>query len=597
MGSKISRRQFIETLGAVAFSAAIVPKRTSSILFSMNLDQRIDLISQNPEFEAIIRPNNLPVYLLPLRSDFFYKREESIKQLILGQENRFGIRGLYSFDINNTWVTATTLPNVTGSEKALPIAILNEVREWDFFSSRWYYTIPNSHFFGEYTMMTEFYPNKIINLLLESISLLEYQERENGFEAGKEHSMLEIVKPWTKYLRRRTSSGFEVPGGGVCGGATTLAKALYIAGAEFIEKHPHHKPYWIGPINPQGLTKSNSDATIQTNSKGIDYDFKWIMPDTHERYYLDICASVLPNNKPIIKDGMGEHGDADARIILNFAWTTQKPEDKILYLRSLIQGYKEYRNTNQIPDILKQSRQKRESIDFGTGNDVEHMAYVIYTDERTSRFTTELSEDQYISEIKTLADLVNKYSEETTSDQFWNGKVPGIGTYLKETDWYVNYSESPNSKNRIDRALQFLDVLSTYRVREQALQCVGWIVLLAHLGYKECPRNIGGIRGDAADMVPPEIKDRTYNIKHSYGLAFHRHPKSVNEFEVGDLFFDYQTNAGHVGAIIGKKTIDDEVVLLAADANRRNKGEVAIFEVDKSNLEATIGGEYSALAK
>ena len=60
---------------------------------------------------------------------------------------------------------------------------------------------------------------------------------------------------------------------------------------------------------------------------------------------------------------------------------------------------------------------------------------------------------------------------------------------------------------------------------------------------------------------------------------------------------EHQYDPGHIGAIIGKKTVTDETVLLVTDANRRRDGKVAIFEVDKSNYVAVLGGNYTVLAR
>lgn len=41
--------------------------------------------------------------------------------------------------------------------------------------------------------------------------------------------------------------------------------------------------------------------------------------------------------------------------------------------------------------------------------------------------------------------------------------------------------------------------------------------------------------------------------------------------------------------VIGKKTVNGQTVLLVMSANQRSDGQVAIFEVDKSNFDAVFG--------
>ncbi len=559
MDSKLSRRNFFK-LGGIGLASFIVGSGSlPNLSFQEELEQRVELLSVNSEIEGVLKPNNLPVYLFPLRSDYFYNENEPIKKLILGAENQLGFKGTYLFNVDGSLITTTILHSVTGNEKSLPIALLSEIQGFNFFNMRKNYTIPKVPIVGEYTLMSEFYPNKIINILLESIAMLEYQEKTDGFLAGQEYSFLDIIKNrWGSYVQGRTSTNNIVKGGGICAGATNLAKASFLAGAKFKEKWGHNTPYWIGPINPYNLTWQNSDATIGFNPNGEDFDFRWIMPKKHEKYYLNISASVFPNNMPRIKDGIGKLGDADARIIINYAWTPEKPKNKIENLKALIDGYNEYRKTGIVPNILKQSKTLEEIVS-GEEKHTEKLKIfnIMYTKGKLPRFNQELETNPYINEVNTLGELINKYGEETTFEQFHHGKVSGIGTFLKETAWYLELDDK--RKKGVEPGLGFSDILTYYdrNYKDSFFQCVGWVVLLAHLGQKESPKNVGGYPGRGPiDFVPDKIKNNLYITRTGSGGMIFERPESIDSYSVGDLFINYEYSPGHIGAIIGKKTVD-----------------------------------------
>jgi hypothetical protein len=51
----------------------------------------------------------------------------------------------------------------------------------------------------------------------------------------------------------------------------------------------------------------------------------------------------------------------------------------------------------------------------------------------------------------------------------------------------------------------------------------------------------------------------------------------------------YDTTAGHVFAVVDKKIVNGQTVLLIISANQRMDGQIAIFEVDNSNFDVVFG--------
>ena len=281
--------------------------------------------------------------------------------MTLGAENRLGFKGYYSFEVEDSIINTTILHNITGDESVLPIAFLSEMRNDDILLSfRQNYRLSKAPIISEYATMFETYPNKIKNILLGSIELLKFQEREGGFIAGREYSLLDILGSWWKYYRGRTGTGAIVRGGGICAVSTNLAKTLYLAGARFREKWQHTPHFWIGPINPRDLTWQNSESSIFTNADGKDFDLRWYLPEqediSEKVYWWNISASIFRNNKPIVQDPISDNGEADARIIINYALTPEKPENNIEHLENLMDSYDEYRTIGIAPPLIKQSR-------------------------------------------------------------------------------------------------------------------------------------------------------------------------------------------------------------------------------------------------
>ena len=133
----------------------------------------------------------------------------------------------------------------------------------------------------------------------------------------------------------------------------------------------------------------------------------------------------------------------------------------------------------------------------------------------------------------------------------------------------------------------------TYWYKKQPLQCIGWVILLAALDYRQSPQDISGADiGYARELIPNSIRLDSY--QESWQNGFHTlKVGSLDEINVGDLFVTYELmfneSPGHIGAIVDKKVIDGETVLLATDANRKDDGLVRIFKIHRGNMYGVLG--------
>jgi len=595
MDEKITRKDFLK-ISALATAGILTSGSLPAKKSTAELETKVKRLWEKPDVEGVIRPNNLPVFLFPLRWDYFYNDDKEepvpIKKLLLGPENQVGFKGYYSFDVNGSQINTTFLHNTTGNEAVLPVAVLSEMQNFNFLDMRTNYFSPKNKIIGEYTHTSITYPNKIKNILMESIALSEFQEKYGSFIGGKEYSFLRIIgeKGWGNFFTGLNSYGYEVNAGGICAGATNLAKACLEAGAT-IKAKGHPNPYWIGPIRSSKnvIRHWRSDAAISSAAKEEDaFDLKWTLPETAN---LEIYVSVIPNGKPRAKNIDEEH-NADARLVVNYAWTPDEPENNTEKLYELLRAYDNYRETGIKEKILTQSK-VLENIMPDPESKADKMFYFMYREEKLPNFQEELKTNEYLKEILMLQELINTYGDETTSQQFKKRQVPGIGTLIKQTDWYKTLESG--RKEYLEKGLNFTDFF-TYTYEEEALQCVTWTVLLHYLGYEESPASVERFSGGAGDYPPGRLKNRSTNEMETGGINFIR-PFKVDDCKTGDLFFDYEPGKHHMGAIIEKKEVDGITKLLLTDSNRKADGKIKLFEVDYANYPVILGGWYHVLGR
>jgi hypothetical protein len=523
------------------------------------------------KWQSYIRADKTKVLLIPLANDFFYDGTRAVRTVELS-----GI----TIDCQKLWtletpdrkhITLAELPHSTG-DKVLPMAVLNDpssVKSTESIISAYTYI-------GE----EKVYHNKIYNMATALAHIMKYQEENGPFEKGKEYSYLKMIDLLGgEYKPGFNVYSYKVMGGGVCTAASVFCKALFLAGAEFTEKYVHSpREYvvWVGPGDPN-VTAEGTDASVNYVSRNDVKDFRFVPSQTA---YIDVDLSISPNGRKVNEFTL----PGDARMVYTIKVTSTKPSfdksEEILAARDAYDELPSGSTSPQNPPPESLNSQGKEKI----------IANLVYPEEKLSHFKKELEVDPDISEIGEIRDVLNSYVVATTEEK----RKVGVGTYLRNSDWYKKFVNSGRSTRNLENILKILDQ-NTYRKEGQPFQCGAYTVLLASIGNKLSPKNIFGytlsggcFAENAYDMVPWVIKNNTTDFVDDQGFKF-KVIKNISEVNVGNLFVRYDNLVGHIGAVVGKKNVDGETVLLVTDANRK-PGKVFIFEVNANNFDAIFGG-------
>jgi len=581
---RIPRREFLQ-LSGLSIASLFLPsfqKQESAVFETI---EPIELVGVS-ESEGFLKSKNLEILEVPLHKDYFYDENRPLRILRFEEGQIFSFKNVYTVRKQKELLKYTILPHLTG-EESLYIALLERDSEIKFQKEtpQNYYEELVEQILSAYTYIDDVYPNKILNILTAVESITSFQDKNGPFQPNVEYSLLEILNlsERGKYRVGLTSSRTEVIGGGVCALASTLAKSLHLLNARFTERWQHPTPfrYFVGPGDAR-ITKGNSDTTVSVESNENIYDFKWQMPETAPFFYLTPSASIILNGKSEVSD-VGK--EADAMLIMTLAWTNEPSSgnpNKVKYLRD---SYDDFRKSGVSSQILRSSA-FLDSVPFGSQGDMEETARKIFPEERRQNFEEDLSTNPWLRTIKTLTDIINSYSDTHSPEDVRLGIKEKLGDYLKKSSWYLNLE----NKDTIEPGLRHLN-WNTYLIDREAIQCIGWVVLLAFINEPQSPKNISGqLVSNAHELVPKEIVQRTKKLVSSGGLLF-RTLEDISEVDIGDLFVRYDTQAGHVGLVVGKKLISGKTVLLVSDANRKRDGIVRLFEVDENNFNAVFG-EY-----
>ena len=565
--------------------------------------------------ESIEIVDNTQVILLPVKNDYFYNKNNRPALMEILPGTNFEIENIYSFQGNDKEIVRfAVLPNVMGS-KSIPILLLdnghleNDVYVEDhknYRKDKEGETLANfSYLVGE----NEVYPNKIVNILIAMEHIAQAQEREM-FIKGREYSYLNLIdlKNLKNFKDGFTSSRAVVRGGGVCAGATLLSNTLYELGQQsgvswkdiVQEKWAHPSMYYVSPFATNDFI---TDATVELSNddQGKDYDFRWVQP---EDGYLKIDVSLIPNSLSFADtEPTGIGGPSDVEFLITLSFTKENPGEQSKKIREYIDAYENYRSGGQESNsTLLQGSQKIRELDWQDSTLQVIMDY-IYPDENSNNFAAELdSEGGYLPEISELKSLVNSLPNDFSGN---------LGDYIKTKSWYL-------AKKDKDGLNEALDMLNYTKVSGQPLQCVGFAVLLSAITNENLHiQNVGGARsfGDgfssaqtATELIPRKLFIDEY-LKAAGtgygGVALASKDMSIDDYKVGDLFIradvggynsvltkdgsqiTFQT--GHIGAIVGRKIVDGETVLLVADSNRKNDGRIMIFEVTEHNFYKIFG--------
>ncbi len=204
----------------------------------------------------------------------------------------------------------------------------------------------------------------------------------------------------------------------------------------------------------------------------------------------------------------------------------------------------------------------------------------IAPEERVGRFANEMQTDLLLKGVigfRTDANAIDPHDQVL------------VGTFLKTKPWYTQEIAQLGSDsvqtNEFEAALRHLDWTSN-KVSGQKIQCFGLVILVAGMDGRF--PNVGGVSGNAAQLAPDSIKNGNDMVV-SMGDYLAIQVKTLEDVRVGDLLVRYDSMVGHVAAVVGKKTVNGQTVLLIASANQARDGRVALFEVDDNNFEVTFG--------
>lgn len=600
-----TRRDFLKTAAATLASLLTLRPKVSFA------ERQIPLLGPQTPFvemlrneseSGIIKPDNLPVILLPLTKDFRIDDKKPTKMITLDQTSglELGYKGTVMVKdtrSNKAYVT-TTLWHMTG-EQVLPVAILEEGtfdRRGNYITRQKYYSgnrFETNGSTGDYGCIANFYPAKNENLLQSLIQISSYQDDHGIFKSDQLLSYRELIALQKSGIYRlgKTLSGMEI-GGGACAGASIFAKAAIKAGLiveEMWGHRPTNRAYWAGPGDPT-ITSANSDASVD-----IDHDFKARLP--HDSFVSIHAAILTPHEVKNLGGELDEHPPEE--LVFTFSFQPERDPRQTEKLRLLLDQYTQYRQNQPAssPVEITDGGDMREVSAWDMrATTLSKIARHTNNEINTRDFTPEIERDPFVQEVTTLAGHVNRYAEMYTPQT-----APAkLGTYLQKTHWYLQKRAQLTREqlSNLDQALQFLDTYTfAYKLTDgkpEAIQCVGWALLLSRLGSENCPKYIGDIsfKGPAV-LIPDQIKslnNRAILTTNQYGQSIYGGDVNIEDVHVGDLFLLYDSDAGHVGAVVGKKRIGDKTLLLITEGNRGHDGKIITRQIsNQSELEAIMG--------
>ena len=546
------------------------------------------------EVSGYLVPDHMQVMVFPFTREFFYSYFADYKRIepsvvrtyeLSGVE--LGYKNLYLAPgpTSGKYVRYTVFHHTTGS-KLVAIGVYDEGyldRAGNYVPEKKYYSNDVRLDFGEiipeHSVWGDFYPNKIINDLEVAQAILDYQAKNGPFVAGQEYSFLEILnfKGRKGYVLGKTSSGSLVTGGGACVMATDWMKLLVLSGAEIVEKWGHYgnTKYFENPVSAIELPIEATDATVEWPN----YDLRWIQKETS---WVAVSATVMPDGDELENEYGEELILYDATEVISLRMTAEKPELSTDKLETLQAAYTQYRLGKAGMVALDGNGSRLVSrTPWAYGGSLSQLLSGIVPQERVSRFGDELKTDPFLkslAELRYYADLVDPASNIM------------MGDYLKETPWYsyelARLEGNTQQLKKLDQALRHLDNYSN-AFPGQKIQCYALGILV--WGMDDRFVNIGGVKvTNAADLVPDSIRNGERTSLAANGMVI-KTIKSLDEVKVGDLGVRYDTKAGHVFAVVGKKSVGGETVLLIASANQNSDGRIYLFEVDEGNFDAIFG--------
>ncbi|HJX59206.1 MAG TPA: twin-arginine translocation signal domain-containing protein [Patescibacteria group bacterium] len=576
---KLSRRDFLKLMGVGAGALITHPQemqreRGKNLLGHDSLE--VLGIEERP---GIIRLEETPVVCFPLRDDYFLSSTKPIEVWSLGGVDAsfskiFTLRtpdgGRIKVAPLHHTTGVKTLPLAILAEEATGLSFIDKLREPDI---------------ADFSMIGEYYPNKQHNLLESAAQFLRHQLRQGIFRSGTSYSTLSILDiRGDRAYRYGEINGVQIRGAGVCGFATTLSHALSLTETRVDERqaHSYWSTYWVGPLDPE--VSLEGDATISSTG-GIESDFRWT---PSQDFYISIDAAMAIRG-PRQTDGLTGN---NSRLLLTLSLQRERPNlaEQLSKIERIKEAYDDYNLRGIAPASEVQEGMLMESYAPGEGIFYRDLYRSVRNEEDRSGFEEELANDSLTRDILAVQVLVERYIREYPYEEYWERHEKTLGSYIKESEWYENLDAS--TKESLNCGLDNIDQ-QNWRFPTQVTQCVAWVIFLSSLGRANSPLNISGFDINyARDLVPEELRGGG-GPRVLRGWTTYVSTERLEDFEPGDLFVTqnvpYDQGAGHVGAIVAKKTIDGKTALLVSDANRGFDGKVRLFKVDETNKYAIFG--------
>lgn len=582
---KLSRREFLK-IGSLIPLSATIPKGGGES-YSHNTVEASFPPKELPKikWKKVILTRNAPIFLFPVDSEYnfdLWKNKD-----VPAEVNTVIVDGLPILAKNirtkrnvlsDGYDRYVELPHLI-SGKSMPVALIETITVKDSGSeSKKNYEELDDPSMETHSILSGYYPNKILNILEGLRAIDDYQQEIGGFKEGEEYSMLEIldIKGRSGYVQGKTSSGFLVKAEGTCALLTNLMKILSLADVEVIERWQHTTglKYFTGPFSGKKLSEEKTDTAID-----LKHDFRWIMPMDG---FINIETELMHTGRVVEKYGNGDC-EFDTFIGVTMSLVSENPGVQSENLEEKKQDYRNYRDD---PDICE-VRVYEEPWEFG---DVFHeLASLILPEERIRHFRKEIEGESFLKKVVEIRSMLNSYDGDPVS---------GLGDYIKEYEggsWYENeinrlLEKSKDAVERFEASLRMLNNL-TWKVDGQYNQCIGLVIFMAGLQDEISFRNIGGYPIKfAKELVPDGIRSGAYKYmihpKHGFPIKV---VESTEDVEPGDLFVKHSGLYGHIGAVIGTKRTPKGKVLLCIDANSSEEGKTRIWEVDEDNFDPKFG--------
>lgn len=588
----LTRREFFKASAVWGMALAIKPPEYSTPEISGKSEGGYEVVSIN-ETGGMLSLEDTPVYLIPLRTDYFIDEENheveewEIGNLKLGFNRSFILR-----DPNGGGIEVATLPHLTG-ERFLPIVVMGRGTFdglYDTYRSRETYarTADTREVSGEYGVIGDYYPNKIYNLLEATKQLLTFQKGNGSLRQEESYSFLDMINLVhdRDYRFGLAYPNIQVRGQGVCGIATVLAHALSQTEGVFEvqQPHTHWTRYFVGPLDADIELANDTAVSIDG---GIRHDFIF----SNYEGYISADVSLAVTGSPRA-DGLTGN---NASVFIQLSLSSVRPnlEGQEERISAIQQAYTTFNRNGTISPLLTEGRLINKHLWQVTG-DIEGITREVYHEESLVGFENDIRSEPYLRDITSLKEIVHQYIELYPYETFIPTRTLRLGEFIRGSEWFNLLSEE--KKNSLESALNHLNG-STYKYGEperEAIQCIGWVVLLSALGYESSPISISSHSAEIArDLIPTEMRVVNCPRERNIGQYYYFSLESLDEFETGDLFVPYEipfeATVGHVGAVIDKKVIDGQTVLLVSDANRKRDGRVRVFRVDDANKYAIFG--------